>query len=133
MLRTAGLWQPAYVVLEAGGQRHTREEGKNMRVRILTVLSVALLLSVGVASAAAAAHKFPASQQLCESYGGTFSTRANTSFFAPFYKQQKVLWTCNAYGSGSTATQALAQACTTDGGLAWKAIDSGFATCWKNP
>jgi hypothetical protein len=107
-----------------------------MRVRILTVLSVVLLLSVGTATAAAAKKQtFPASQQLCESqqYGGTFSTRANTSFFAPFYKKQGVLWTCNGYSGGSAASQALGQLCTSDGGQAWSAVEAGFATCWKNP
>src|SRR5947207_13200243 len=60
-----------------------------MRVRILTAFSVVLLLSVGIATAAAARkQRFPASQQLSESYGGTFSTKANSSFFAPFYKKQ---------------------------------------------
>ena len=105
-----------------------------MRVRILTALSVVVLLS-GVATAAAARKQsFPASQQLCETqYGGTFSTRANTSFFAPFYKKQGVLWTCNSYGGGSAVSQALGQACASDGGRAWSAVDAGFATCWKNP
>ena len=105
-----------------------------MRVRILTVLSVVLLLSIGTATAAAGKKQtFPASQQLCESHGGTFSTRANSSFFAPFYKKQGVLWTCNSYGGGSTTSQALGPACTTDGGRAMNMVDSGFATCWKNP
>ena len=105
-----------------------------MRVRILTALSVVLLLSVGIATAAAAKkQQFPASQQLCESHGGTFSTRANSSFFAPFYKKQGVLWTCNSYGGGSTTNQELAPACTRDGGQAMSMVDAGFATCWKNP
>jgi len=104
-----------------------------MRVRILTALSVVLLFSVGITtSAAARKQKFPASQQLCESNGGTFSTKANSSFFAPFYKKQGVLWTCNSYGGGSTASQAFVQACLSDGGQATSTIDSGFATCWKN-
>jgi hypothetical protein len=105
-----------------------------MRLRILTVLSVVLLLSIGTATAAAGKKQsFPASQQLCESNGGTFSTRANSSFFAPFYKKQGVLWTCNTYGGGSTTSQALGSACRNDGGQAWSALDSGVATCWKNP
>ena len=104
-----------------------------MRVRILTVLSAALLLSVGVATAAAARRQpFPTSKQLCESYGGALSTKANSSFFTPFYKKQGVLWTCNGYSGASTASQALAQSCTSDGGLATNTLDSGFATCWKN-
>ena len=104
-----------------------------MRVRILTILSAALLLSVGVTTATAAPKQpFPTSKQLCENYGGTFSTRANSSFFTPFYKKQGVLWTCNGYSGASTASQALAQSCTSDGGLAMNALDSGFATCWKN-
>jgi hypothetical protein len=104
-----------------------------MRVRILTAFSVVLLLSVGIATAAAARKQpFPASQQLCESYGATFSTRANSSFFAPFYKKQGVLWTCNSYSGGSTASQAFVQSCASDGGQATSTLDSGFATCWKN-
>lgn len=105
-----------------------------MRVRILTALAVVVLLSVWVATAAAAKKQpFPTSQQLCEStYGGTFSTRANSSFFTPFYKKQGVLWTCNGYGGGSTASQALSAACVSDGGKQAQTIDSGFATCWKN-
>jgi hypothetical protein len=110
------------------------EEAKKMRVRILTALSVVLVLSVGIATAAAAPkQRFPASQQLCESsYSGTFSTRANSSFFAPFYKKQGVLWTCNSYSGGSTASQAFVQSCANDGGQASSTLDSGFATCWKN-
>ena len=104
-----------------------------MRVRILMALSVVLLLSVGVTTAAAAKQKFPASQQLCESNGGTFSTKAHSSFFAPFFKKQGVLWTCNGYSGGSTASQALVQSCAGDGGQAINTLDSGFATCWKNP
>jgi uncharacterized membrane protein len=104
-----------------------------MRVRILTVLSVVLLLSVGIATAAAAPkQKFLASQQLCGSYGGTFSTHANSSFFAPFSKKQGVLWTCNGYSGGSAASQAFVQSCISDGGQAPSTLDSGFATCWKN-
>jgi hypothetical protein len=121
-------------VLPVSGRIHAKgEEGKKMRVRILTVLSAALLLSVGVATAAAARKQpFPASKQLCESYGGTFSTKASSSFFTPFYKKQGVLWTCNGYSGASTASQTLAQSCTSDGGLATNTLDSGFATCWKN-
>ena len=106
-----------------------------MRARILMVLSVVLLLSVGVTTAAAAKHKqpFAASQQLCESHGGTFSTRANSSFFAPFFKKQGVLWTCNSFSGGSTVSQVLAPSCFSDGGQAANTLDSGFATCWKNP
>ena len=101
-----------------------------MRPRILLTLSVVLLLSVGVATAAA---KRPpnASQQLCVNVdGGTYSTKASSSFFAPVFTK-KVLWTCNSYGGGSTASQALGQSCTGDGGQA-QTIDSGFATCWKS-
>ena len=105
-----------------------------MRVRILSALAVVLLLSVWVATAAAAKKQpFPTSQQLCEStYGGTFSTRAKSSFFDPFFKKQGVLWTCNSYGGGSTASAALSAACLGDGGHQAETIDSGFATCWKN-
>ena len=104
-----------------------------MKVRILGALSVVLLLSVGIATAAAAPkQKFAASQPLCESYGGTFSTHANSSFFAPFYKKQGVLWTCNGYSGGSTASQAFVQSCAAEGGQASSTLDSGFATCWKN-
>jgi hypothetical protein len=100
-----------------------------MRPRILLTLSVVLLLSVGVATAAA---KRPpnASQQLCVSDSGTYSTKASSSFFAPVFTK-KVLWTCNSYGGGSTASQALGQSCAGDGGQA-QTIDSGFATCWKS-
>ena len=108
-----------------------------MRLRISMALSLVILLSVGVATGAAAGkpagkHKFAASQQLCESNSGTFSTKDSTSFFTPFYKKQGVLWTCNGYGGGSATSQALVQACTTDGGKAANTLDSGFATCWKN-
>src|SRR6266851_1539832 len=103
-----------------------------MRVRILLVLSLVLLLSVGVATTAASRKQFTGSQ-LCEGYGGTFSTRAKSSFFVPFYKSQGVLWTCNRYTGGSTASQALIQSCSNDGGLAWNTVDAGFATCWKHP
>jgi hypothetical protein len=104
-----------------------------MRMRILMALSVLLLLSVGIATAAAAPKRFRASLQLCESNGGTFSTKASSSFFVPFYKQQGVLWTCNGYGGGSTASQAFVQSCANDGGQASSTLDSGLATCWKNP
>jgi hypothetical protein len=104
-----------------------------MRVRFFTILSVVLALSVGVAAAAAAPKQpYPASQQLCASFGGTFSTKANSSFYRPQYKKQGVVWTCNGY-SGSTASDALRQACFGDGGLAMSTDAPGFATCWKNP
>jgi len=101
-----------------------------MRLRILLALSVVLLLSVGVATGAA---KRPstASQQLCESYGGTYSTKASSSFFAPL-DTKHVLWTCNSYSSGSDSTQALDQSCTSDGGHP-ESVTAGFATCWKGP
>jgi hypothetical protein len=100
-----------------------------MRLRILLGLSVVLLLSVGVATAAA--KRAPgASQQLCESDSGTFSTKASTSFFAPVLTRH-VLWTCNGYGGQSTASQALKQSCANDGGQG-QSLDSGFATCWKS-
>ena len=71
-----------------------------MRLRILLVLSAALLLSVGVAtSAASAGHgkkKHPGAQQLCESFGGSYSTRVSDSFFTPFFKKQGVVWVCNS-------------------------------------
>jgi len=105
-----------------------------MRVRILTALAVVLLLSIGVATSAAAKKQpYPTSQQLCESYNGTFSTRAGTSFFRPFYKKQGVMWTCNSYANGSTASAPLSAACFNDGGQQASTLDSGFATCWKNP
>ena len=105
-----------------------------MRVRISMALSLLLLFSVGVATGAASGkHAFAASQLLCETNSGTFSTRAGTSYFAPFYKKQGVLWTCNGYGGGSAVSQALVQACTADGGKAASTLDSGVATCWKNP
>jgi len=101
-----------------------------MRVRILSVLSAVLLLSVGVGMATAG--KPSAGQPVCATYGGTYATQAKTSFFAPFSKRQKVLWTCNGYSGGSAASQALAQACTSDGGPAASTLDSGVATCWKS-
>jgi hypothetical protein len=105
-----------------------------MRVRILTFLAVVLLLSVWVGTAAAAKKQaFSASQQLCESYGGTFSTRANSSFFRPLYKKQGVVWTCNSFtGDTVAASQALTTSCFGDGGQAANTLTSGFATCWKN-
>jgi hypothetical protein len=101
-----------------------------MRVRILLVLSAVLLLSVGVGVATAG--KPRAGQQACATYGGTYSTKASSSFFAPFSKRQKVLWTCNGYTGGTAASQALVQACTSDGGPAASTLDSGVATCWKS-
>jgi len=100
-----------------------------MRLRNLPAVAVALLLSVGVATAAA---KRPpnVSQQLCQSDNGTYSTKAGSSFFAPVFTK-KVLWTCNGYGGGSAASQPLGQSCVGDGGRA-QTIDSGFATCWKS-
>jgi len=104
-----------------------------MRVQTVVVLSVVLLLSTGIATAAAAKQKFGASQQLCQSFGGTFSTKASSSYFRPFYKKQGVLWTCNSYTGGSTSSQALQQSCySNDGGQWWSSLDSGVATCWKN-
>jgi hypothetical protein len=106
-----------------------------MRGRILTALAVVLLLSVWVATAAAAKKQpYPTTQQLCETtYGGTFSTKANSSFFRPFYKKQGVVWTCNSYtGDTAAASLALSAACLSDGGQQAQTISSGFATCWKN-
>ena len=103
-----------------------------MRVRFFTILSVVLVLSVGVAAAAAAPKQpYAASQQLCQSFGGTLSTRANSSFYRPQYKKQGVMWTCNGY-SGSSANGSLAQACSNDGGAATSMTVATFATCWKN-
>jgi hypothetical protein len=101
-----------------------------MRVRILLALSVVLLLGIGVATAAAA-KKSAASQAQCLSAHGTFSTKANSSFYAPLSKQQRVLWTCDSY-SDSTATQALVQGCYGDGGQGARSDAPGFVTCWKN-
>ena len=104
-----------------------------MKMRILTVLSVLLLFTAGAATAAAARKPpFAASQQLCASFSGTFSTKANSSFFRPFYKKQGVLWTCNGYAGGSTSSQALVAACLADAGQASSTSDAGFETCWKN-
>jgi hypothetical protein len=101
-----------------------------MRLRILLGLSALLLLSVGVATAAA--KRAPsASQQLCEANNGTFSTKASSSFFAPVFTRH-VLWTCNGYSGQSAASQALTQSCAGDGGQG-QTVDSGFATCWKSP
>jgi hypothetical protein len=109
-----------------------------MRVRILLSLSTALLLSVGVATASAAPKPKlgTASMQLCQSYGGTYSTKAASSYFRPFYKKQGVLWTCNDYNGGADATAALVQSClSVDGGQATSTLDGppGLATCWRNP
>lgn len=101
-----------------------------MRVGILLVLSAVLALSVGVGVATAG--KPSAGQQVCATYGGTYATKAKSSFFTPFSKKQRVLWTCNSYGGGSAASQALVQACTDDGGPAASTLDSGVATCWKS-
>jgi hypothetical protein len=119
-------------MLMAAGLRPPERKGKNMRVRILLILSAALLLSVGVATAAAG--KSTASKQLCASYGGTYSTKEKSSFFRPFSKHQKMLWSCNSYSGGSTATQALIASCSNDGGQATSTLDGppGLATCWKN-
>lgn len=101
-----------------------------MRLRILLVVAAALVFSAGTATAA----RSSASQQLCASFGGTYSTKAKSSFFRPFTKKQKVLWTCNSYNGGSISTQALVQSCSTDGGQATNTLDGppGLATCWKN-
>jgi len=103
-----------------------------MRVRFFTILSLVLVLSVGVTAATAAPKQpYPASQQLCLSFGGVLSTRANSSFYRPQYKKQGVMWTCNGY-SGSSANAALWQACSNDGGQAMSSTVATFATCWKN-
>ena len=107
-----------------------------MRLPIFVSLLVVLVLPVGAATAAPKPKLGPASRQLCESNGGTYSTRANSSYFRPFYKKQGVLWTCNDYSGGSTATQALVQSClSADGGQATSTLDGppGLATCWRNP
>jgi hypothetical protein len=118
-------------MLTAAGLRPLlREEGKNMRVRILMALSVVVLLSVGAATAAAAS-KYSASQQLCLNANGTFSTKSSSSFYAPFSKKERVLWTCNSY-SDSTVAQALVNSCLGDGGQSARADAPGFVTCWKN-
>ena len=105
-----------------------------MRVRNLLALSVVLLLSVGLATAAAAKTKFAASQQLCLSSGGTnvvFSTHGNTSFYSASYKGERVLWTCNGF-SNSAAGSTLGQSCLNDGGKSARIDAPGFVTCWKN-
>ena len=105
-----------------------------MRVRNLLALSVVLLLSVGLATAAAAKSKFAASQQMCLSSGGTnvvFSTHGNSSFYSASYKGERVLWTCNGY-SDSAAAPALRQLCLDDGGKSARVDAPGFVTCWKN-
>jgi hypothetical protein len=117
-----------------------------MRLRILLVLSAALLLSVGVAGAAASAgharttaakkRQPSAAQLLCESFGGSYSTRVSASFFRPFFKKQGVVWVCNSYSGGSASSQALVQSClSNDGGKATSTLDGppGFATCWQHP
>lgn len=109
-----------------------------MRFRILLVLSAVLLLSVGVATAAGSGKKKQpsAGQQLCDSFGGSYSTRVSASFFTPFFKKQGVVWVCNNYRGGSAATQALVESClSNDGGKATSTLDGppGLATCWKNP
>lgn len=118
-------------MLSAAGLRQPERKGKNMRVRILLVLSAALLSSIGAATAAAA--RSTAGQQVCAGYGGTYVTQTKSSFFRPFTKKQHVLWACNSYSGGATATQGLTQACATDGGQATSALDGppGFFTCWK--
>jgi hypothetical protein len=102
-----------------------------MKVRTLLALSVVLLLSVGVATAGAST----STQTLCTDNGGTYSTKANSSIFAPSYKKQGVLWTCNGYTGGSTTSQALVTACFGDGGKGITTQDGppGYATCWVNP
>jgi len=102
-----------------------------MRVRILMALSVVVLASVGIATAAAASKRYAASQQLCAGVSGNFSTKASSSFYAPLSKQQHVLWTCDSY-SGSTAAPALVQSCYSDGGQGARSDAPGFVTCWKN-
>jgi hypothetical protein len=77
-----------------------------------------------------------ATQLLCESYGGTYSTNPNTSVFAPEYPGQRVLWTCNNYTGNPASTTALVNACLfTDGGLGYTdfGVDPDYSTCWKDP
>ena len=104
-----------------------------MRVRSLLVLSAVLVLSACVATAPASARS-TTGEQVCASYGGAYSTKARSSFFRPFTKRQKVLWTCNSYNGGPVTTQALVQSCANDGGQAANTLDGppGLATCWKN-
>lgn len=104
-----------------------------MRVRILLFLFVVLALPVGTATAAPKPRPGTASQQLCERFGGAYSTKASSSFFRPFCKKQGVMWTCNGYGGGSTSTQALDQSCKTDGGQWTDSSDAGLLTCWEHP
>ena len=101
-----------------------------MRVRMLMALSVVLLLGIGVATASGA-KKFAGSQAQCLSANGTFSTKANSSFYAPLSKQQRVLWTCDSL-SDSTVTQTLVQSCYSDGGQSARFDAPGFVTCWKS-
>ena len=103
-----------------------------MRLRNLLALSVVLLLSVGLATAAAAKKQpFTASQQLCANAHGTFSTKASSSFYGPSVKGERVLWTCGTY-SDSSAAQPMAQSCLGDGGKSARVDAPGFVTCWKN-
>jgi len=104
-----------------------------MKLRILLSLCALLLVSAGTANAAPKPKLGTASQQLCESLNGTYSTKANTSFFRPFYKKQGVLWTCNGYTGGSASSQALRDSCLADIGQWADTNDAGEATCWKNP
>jgi len=118
-------------MLTAAGLRPLlREKGNNMRVRILMALSVLVLLSVGAATAAAGS-KYAGSQQLCLNSHGTFSTKPNSSFYAPFSKKERLLWTCNSY-SDSSAAQGMGQSCLGDGGQSARLDAPGFVTCWKN-
>jgi hypothetical protein len=96
---------------------------------------VPLNAGAGVADSESGGSAGTASQQLCESFGGAYSTKASSSFFRPFYKKQGVMWTCNGYGGGSTSTstQALDQSCKTDGGQWTDSSDAGLLTCWKHP
>jgi len=103
-----------------------------MRVRNLLALSVVLLLSVGLATAAAAKKQpFAASQQRCDNAHGKFSTKSSTNFYGSSYKGERVLWTCNQY-TDSTAAQPLGQSCLGDGGKSARTDAPGFVTCWKN-
>ena len=104
-----------------------------MKLRILLSLCALLLVSAGAANAAPKPKLGTASQQLCESLNGTYSTKASTSFFRPFYKKQGVLWTCNGYTGGSASSQALHDSCLANIGQWADTNDAGFATCWKNP
>jgi len=87
-------------------------------------------LSVGAATAAAGS-KYAASQQQCLNASGTFSTKTNSSFYTPFAKKERVLWTCNQYRN-SAAAQALVSSCLSDGGQSARSDAPGFVTCWKN-